>query len=436
MYAKGRKRGIGIGVFPVVSYLGLDTPELRRLHPIETSSSTSLTKDTPSSTPSYPAMSVFLHRPLPFHASLSARALSTTLPRPNSLHIEKNDPELVADTVPAYPYGPRQWYKQSDKGLYGTSRIQFGNNVSPKHSTKTRRTWQPNVVRKRLWSHALNRSVQIRVQTRVLRTIDKVGGLDEYLLGEKEGRIKELGVTGWWLRWAIMQTPHIKARLARERVRLGLPREGIESMMEEPQTTLEGEALVATKGSSDPATIITRRSSTFRQARLIKFRVARGKHFVFTSEGWRRAQPDKRVRIRRAVLLGSPMLRSYVGRKMKKLNVEPAQEIRLASETESKQAGEPLRLNGTRSVMQAVLRKKKVTLTPEEETAVRRAVATALKARQKDIVDQKVEIPFKRAEKQKIKRAKKHVKHLKKTKREAEKRRELKAKNPATIESS
>jgi large subunit ribosomal protein L28 len=381
-------------------------------------------------------MSVFLHRPLPFHPSLSARALSTTLPRPNSLHIEKNDPELVADTVPAYPYGPRQWYKQSDKGLYGTSRIQFGNNVSPKFSTKTRRTWQPNVVRKRLWSHALNRSVQIRVQTRVLRTIDKVGGLDEYLLGEKEGRIKELGLTGWWLRWAIMQTPHIKARRARERVRLGLPREGMERMVEEPQTTLEGEAQVATRGQSDPATIITRRSSTFRQARLIKFRVGRGKHFVFTSKGWRRAQPDKRAQRRRALLLGSPELRSYVDKKMKKLNVEPAQEIHLAPKTESKQAGEPLRLEDTRSVMQEVLRQKKVTLTPEEEKAVRRAVAKAVKAEQKYIVDQKVETPFKLAEQRKIERAEKHVEHLKKQKEEAEKRRELKAKSAVMVESS
>jgi len=56
-----------------------------------------------------------------------------------------------------------------------------------------------------------------------LRTIDKVGGLDEYLLGEKPMRLKELGMGGWRLRWRVMQTESVKARFAEERKRLGLP---------------------------------------------------------------------------------------------------------------------------------------------------------------------------------------------------------------------
>lgn len=36
--------------------------------------------------------------------------------------------------------------------------------------------------------------MEVRVTTRVLRTVDKVEGLDEFLLGEKAGRIKELGI--------------------------------------------------------------------------------------------------------------------------------------------------------------------------------------------------------------------------------------------------
>ena len=43
--------------------------------------------------------------------------------------------------------------------------------------------------------------MQVKVQARVLRTIDKVGGLDEYLLGNKPARIKELGVEGCRYRW-------------------------------------------------------------------------------------------------------------------------------------------------------------------------------------------------------------------------------------------
>lgn len=61
----------------------------------------------------------------------------------------------------------------------------------------------------------------------MLRTIDKVGGLDEYLLGERAGRIKELGVGGWALRWRLLGTEKVRERYKAERRRLGLPEEGI-----------------------------------------------------------------------------------------------------------------------------------------------------------------------------------------------------------------
>lgn len=87
---------------------------------------------------------------------------------------------------------------------------------------------------KRLWSDGLARFVQVKVQARVLRTIDKCGGLDEYLLGEKAGRIKELGVEGWRLRWLVMRTGKVRRRVKEQRVALGLvKREGV--------TALEGE---------------------------------------------------------------------------------------------------------------------------------------------------------------------------------------------------
>ena len=125
--------------------------------------------------------------------------------------------------VPPYPYGPSQFYKQSNFGLYGTQKIRFGNIVSEKNEIKTRRYWRPNVHSKRLWSDSLQTYIRIRITTRVLRTVDKVGGLDEYLLGEKAGRIKELGMGGWKLRWRIMQTEKCKERFRAERERLGLP---------------------------------------------------------------------------------------------------------------------------------------------------------------------------------------------------------------------
>jgi len=114
-------------------------------------------------------------------------------------------------------------YKQSNFGLYGKQKIRYGNMVSEKNEIKTRRYWRPNVKSKRLWSEALGKFVRTRITTRVLRTVDKAGGLDEYLLGEKSGRIKELGMGGWKLRWRIMQTDAVKQRFAMQRKEMGLP---------------------------------------------------------------------------------------------------------------------------------------------------------------------------------------------------------------------
>lgn len=61
----------------------------------------------------------------------------------------------------------------------------------------------------------------------MLRTIDKVGGLDEYLLGDRPGRIKELGPGGWALRWRLLGTESVRERYRVERRRLGVPEEGI-----------------------------------------------------------------------------------------------------------------------------------------------------------------------------------------------------------------
>ena len=92
--------------------------------------------------------------------------------------------------------------------------------------------------------------MQVKVQARVVRTIDKVGGLDEYLLGNKPARIKELGVEGWRLRWEVMRTPKIRDRIKAERVKLGLPEGGwIEEVgpledKEQSGTVVNKEALV------------------------------------------------------------------------------------------------------------------------------------------------------------------------------------------------
>ncbi|AAS53212.1 AFL162Cp [Eremothecium gossypii ATCC 10895] len=106
-------------------------------------------------------------------------------------------------TVPDYKYGESRIFKQSNNGLYGGSFIQFGNNIS-ESKTKTRRTWLPNIVRKSLWSEALQKDVRIKLTAKVLRTISKEGGLDNYLTKDKSARIKELGPKGWELRYRVL----------------------------------------------------------------------------------------------------------------------------------------------------------------------------------------------------------------------------------------
>ena len=50
----------------------------------------------------------------------------------------------------------------------------FGNNVS--HSQKkTKRQWKPNIQQKRIYVPELDRWVRVRLSTRALRSIDKVG---------------------------------------------------------------------------------------------------------------------------------------------------------------------------------------------------------------------------------------------------------------------
>jgi large subunit ribosomal protein L28 len=240
------------------------------------------------------------------------RAFSTSTPRLASLQWDRNNSEALADTVPEYPYGPPTLYKQSRQGLYGEQRIRFGNNVSVKGKNKSRRSWRPNIMFKRIFSKALNRHVQVRVSSRVLRTIDKLGGLDEYLLGEKETRIRELGESGWWLRWAIMQTNTVKNRFAAERRALGLPADPEELRAEEEDaeavlaaSTPDAEIAQLTLGESgDPAlqpesmvSEVLAEDDVFQIEQTkdlppLKFRVGRNKYIMLTPQGWRSLTPS------------------------------------------------------------------------------------------------------------------------------------------------
>lgn len=54
-------------------------------------------------------------------------------------------------------------------------------------------------------------------------TVDKVGGLDNYILGSKPARLQELGPTGWKLRYRLLNSKAIKEMHEDERKKLGIP---------------------------------------------------------------------------------------------------------------------------------------------------------------------------------------------------------------------
>jgi large subunit ribosomal protein L28 len=56
-----------------------------------------------------------------------------------------------------------------------------GNNVSHANN-KTRRRFLPNLQSRRLFSETLGETVRLRIATSTLRTIEKRGGLDAFLL--------------------------------------------------------------------------------------------------------------------------------------------------------------------------------------------------------------------------------------------------------------
>ena len=63
-----------------------------------------------------------------------------------------------------------------------------GNNVA--HSnTKTKRRFQPNLQNVTLQSEALGRKLSLRVATSTLRTVQKLGGLDAFLLTTDDAKL-------------------------------------------------------------------------------------------------------------------------------------------------------------------------------------------------------------------------------------------------------
>lgn len=73
------------------------------------------------------------------------------------------------------------------------SKVATGNNVSHSNA-RTRRTFAPNLQNVTLLSEALGHAVRLRITTRALRTVQKVGGLDAYLLGTADVKLPPEGL--------------------------------------------------------------------------------------------------------------------------------------------------------------------------------------------------------------------------------------------------
>ena len=66
--------------------------------------------------------------------------------------------------------------------------VMTGNNVSHAHN-KTRRRFLPNLQVISLFSDALNKPVRLRLSTSAVRTVEKNGGLDAFLMKTSQARL-------------------------------------------------------------------------------------------------------------------------------------------------------------------------------------------------------------------------------------------------------
>ncbi|MGI9460973.1 MAG: 50S ribosomal protein L28 [Alphaproteobacteria bacterium] len=68
--------------------------------------------------------------------------------------------------------------------------VQFGNRRSHAEN-KTRRVFRPNLHTQRLYSDVLSREIKLRISTHALRTVDRKGGIDQFLLAINDSQLSK-----------------------------------------------------------------------------------------------------------------------------------------------------------------------------------------------------------------------------------------------------
>ena len=127
--------------------------------------------------------------------------------------------------MPPYPYGENMHFPEANFGLYGGATVTTGSKISKgRNKGKTVRHFFPNVRVEKVRSEALDKELKIPITARVMRTIKKLGGVDQYVTGTKPARIKELGLLGWKLRWLVMTSRKYRVKHALELRKHNLPK--------------------------------------------------------------------------------------------------------------------------------------------------------------------------------------------------------------------
>ena len=100
----------------------------------------------------------------------------------------------------------------SRKCVLTETKIQTGNNVSNSNH-KVRRIFAPNLQKVSLRSDLLNKTFQVKITTRTIRTISKYGSLDAYLLNTKANNMTDFGAK---LKKQLKQIPAVQQSLQQE----------------------------------------------------------------------------------------------------------------------------------------------------------------------------------------------------------------------------
>ncbi|OBA23726.1 hypothetical protein METBIDRAFT_64862 [Metschnikowia bicuspidata var. bicuspidata NRRL YB-4993] len=146
-----------------------------------------------------------------FKITKYARPIDTTVYKAGDKIPSKGVP-TKNKLYPDYKY-EAMFFKRQNRGLYGGLQRKRSKTCS-ESKNKNLRAHLPNIVKAKLWSETLNKCISTRVSTRLLRTVTKEGGIDNYLLKDSSAREKTMGLKGWRLRYDIMKTKELQERSA------------------------------------------------------------------------------------------------------------------------------------------------------------------------------------------------------------------------------